>query len=156
MCAELCGIGHSTMRGAVQVVRPAAFDKWIADRSKRAVTGGTGGGAGGGGAADTAAAGKQIFTDTGCDACHTLADADAKGTVGPGLDDLAAAAAKYGKQENQSAAEYVEAAITDPAAFTVPGFPDGVMPADYKNQLSQAEIDTLVKYLLAVSGGKSK
>jgi cytochrome c oxidase subunit 2 len=154
VCAELCGIGHSTMRGAVKVVPPAAFEAWIEERGNRAATGTVGAGGGGGGAADSTAAGKQIFSDTGCNACHTLADAGANGTVGPKLDDLAGAAAKYGKQEKLTAEEYVKQSIEEPAAFTVPGFPKGVMPSDYQDQLSPAEIDALVKYLLAVSGGK--
>ncbi|HEU0025256.1 MAG TPA: cytochrome c oxidase subunit II [Thermoleophilaceae bacterium] len=29
VCAELCGIGHSTMRQAVRVVEPDAFDTWL-------------------------------------------------------------------------------------------------------------------------------
>src|SRR4051812_6851279 len=34
-----------------------------------------------------AAAGKAVFAAKGCAACHTLADAAAKGTVGPNLDE---------------------------------------------------------------------
>lgn len=30
VCAELCGIGHSTMRSAIRVVEPAEFVKWVA------------------------------------------------------------------------------------------------------------------------------
>lgn len=30
--------------------------------------------------------GRQLFNDNGCNACHTLADADAAGSVGPSLD----------------------------------------------------------------------
>ena len=32
-------------------------------------------------------AGKTVFTSAGCVGCHTLADAGAKGTVGPNLDE---------------------------------------------------------------------
>lgn len=32
------------------------------------------------------AKGRQLFTDNGCNACHTLADADAAGSVGPAFD----------------------------------------------------------------------
>ena len=35
VCAELCGLGHSTMRQNVRVVQPAAFDAWLASRSGR-------------------------------------------------------------------------------------------------------------------------
>ncbi len=34
VCAELCGLGHSTMRSRVQVVAPAKFDAWIAGKKK--------------------------------------------------------------------------------------------------------------------------
>lgn len=34
VCAELCGLGHSTMRSRVQVVAPAKFDAWIAGKRK--------------------------------------------------------------------------------------------------------------------------
>lgn len=30
--------------------------------------------------------GRQLFTDNGCNACHTLADANAAGTTGPSFD----------------------------------------------------------------------
>jgi len=30
--------------------------------------------------------GRQLFTDNGCNACHTLADADAAGSIGPAFD----------------------------------------------------------------------
>lgn len=36
VCAELCGIGHSTMRQRVRVVPEAEFEQWIAER-RRAV-----------------------------------------------------------------------------------------------------------------------
>ena len=29
VCAELCGLGHSTMRQDVRVVQPATFDLWV-------------------------------------------------------------------------------------------------------------------------------
>ncbi len=36
--------------------------------------------------AEQVAKGRQLFTDNGCVACHTLADAGAAGTVGPSFD----------------------------------------------------------------------
>ena len=152
VCAELCGIGHSTMRQAVRVVSQAEFGRWIAARTKRAGDGGAGAKGG-----DRAAAGKQLFNDTGCNACHTLADAGADGKVGPSLDDLAKGdAARFGKQRKQSPEEYVKTSIVKPAAFEVPGFPTGTMPANYGEQLSAEELDTLVKYLLRVSEKEAK
>jgi len=150
VCAELCGIGHSTMRQTVRVVPAAEFDSWLSEQQQSEEDGGTAAAGG-----DEAALGRQLFKDTGCEGCHTLADADATGTTGPELDDLAAQAAKYGKQEGLSPTEYVKTSIEDPNAFVVPGFPENVMPATYSDQLSPAEIDTLVEYLLGVSGEKS-
>lgn len=35
VCAELCGLGHSTMRGSVRVVEPARFDSWLTEQQRR-------------------------------------------------------------------------------------------------------------------------
>jgi cytochrome c oxidase subunit 2 len=150
VCAELCGIGHSTMRQTVRVVPADEFESWLSEQRQSEEDGGTAAAGG-----DEAAAGRRLFVDTGCQGCHTLADADATGTTGPELDDLAAQAAKYGRQEGLSPTEYVKTSIEDPNAFVVPGFPENLMPATYSDQLSAAEIDTLVEYLLGVSGEKS-
>jgi cytochrome c oxidase subunit 2 len=149
VCAELCGIGHSTMRQTVRVVPAEEFDAWVEAQRKSDEDGGVANAGG-----DPMEAGRTLFTDTGCNACHTLADAGSTATAGPELDDLAAQAAKFGKREGQTPAEYVRTAIDDPEAFVVPGYQAGLMPADYKSQLSAAEIDTLVEYLLNVSKGE--
>ena len=41
VCAELCGLGHATMRQSAHVVAPPTFDQWIA---KVKSGGGNGGG----------------------------------------------------------------------------------------------------------------
>lgn len=148
VCAELCGIGHSTMRQKVRVLSRDEYEAWVDKEKGSAADGGTAAAGG-----DQAAAGKTLFTETGCGSCHTLGDAGTSADVGPSLDELSADAAKFGKQEGQSPEEYVKAAITDPDAFTVPGFGKGIMPGDYEDQLSPEEIDSLVKYLLDVGGG---
>jgi cytochrome c oxidase subunit II len=140
VCAELCGIGHATMRNAVHVVSKRGFDAWIAKQR-------------GGGAAGGAPSGKQIFAANGCGGCHTLAKAGATGNVGPKLDDLAKAATKFGKQRHESAKQYVRESIVNPRAFIVPGFPKNVMPTTFGKDLSTQQIDALVDYLLG--GGKS-
>ena len=91
--------------------------------------------------------GKDIFTASGCGSCHTLGKAGTNGTVGPKLDDLTTAAAKFGKQTKQTPQQYVQQSIIDPTAFTVPGFPKGVMPA-YQGRLKPKQVQALVKYLL--------
>jgi cytochrome c oxidase subunit 2 len=50
VCAELCGIGHSTMRQNVRVVPAGEFDGWLEEqREATQAAGGGGGGSGGGG-----------------------------------------------------------------------------------------------------------
>jgi cytochrome c oxidase subunit II len=134
VCAELCGIGHATMRNRVRVVRTAAFEDWLAEEK------------GGDGGAD----GKQLFASNGCGGCHSLSDAGSESDTGPKLDDLAAEAARFGRQRNQSAKAYVKESIVDPRAFTVPGFPKDVMPTTFGDDLSDQEADALVDYLLRV------
>ena len=92
VCAELCGIGHSTMRQNVRVV-PRADVRRLARASRSrpralrpaaVVAAEARPGGGGGGGAD----GAQVFASNGCGSCHTLAVAKATGTVGPDLDNV--------------------------------------------------------------------
>jgi mono/diheme cytochrome c family protein len=94
-----------------------------------------------------ATSGKDIFVGGGCGSCHALASAGTNGNVGPKLDDLKTAAAKFGKQTKQTPEKYVEQSILQPAAFTVPGFPKGVMPS-YQGRLKPKQVQALVKFLL--------
>jgi cytochrome c oxidase subunit II len=151
VCAELCGIGHSTMRQTVRVVPADEFESWVSEQRASKVDGGVDAAGG-----DPLAAGRQLFTETGCNACHTLADAGSTATVGPGLDDLAAQAGRLSKRQGLTPAEYVENAIVDPDSFVVPGYDEGLMPTDYGDRLSPAQIDTLVEYLLDVGSSNGK
>ena len=54
VCAELCGLGHSTMRQFVRVVPAGAFQTWVDDQKEAAGGGGGGGGDGRRRAAPTA------------------------------------------------------------------------------------------------------
>lgn len=76
------------------------------------------------------AAGKALFTSAGCAACHTLADAGAKGTIGPSLD----------------AAGPSRALVIDRVTNGL-----GVMPA-FKGQLTAAQIETLAAYVSSAAG----
>jgi cytochrome c oxidase subunit II len=150
VCAELCGLGHSTMRQTAHVMAPAQFASWMrrqrgemrpqggaggADGAGRA-TGGTPAPAGGAGAGD-AAAGKQVFTGgAGCGGCHKLADAGTTGATGPDL------AILKGKS-----AEEIRTSIVDPGAAVAQGYADGIMPANFGQTLSDKELNDLVAYL---------
>lgn len=103
-----------------------------------------GGASGGGADAALADEGKQVFVSTGCGSCHTIAElgADAEGTIGPNLDTVLA-----GKDD-----AFIETSIVDPGAEVTEGFPDGTMPANYKDQLSPEQLDALVAFLSQTAG----
>jgi cytochrome c oxidase subunit 2 len=94
--------------------------------------------------------GAQGFANSGCGGCHTLAEAQAGGTVGPDLDEVL---------PGQTAA-MVEKSIADPNASIAKGFPPNVMPANYSQTLTPKELEDLVQYLLestqSSGGSKSK
>ena len=145
VCAELCGIGHATMRQQVRVVPVAEWEAWIKDEQA--------GGAAPEDGEDPQAAGREIFLASGCDACHTFEDAGATGTVGPDLDELAAAAGD--REKGTSPEDYVEESIVDPPAFVVDGYSGDTMPGNYADQLMPEEIDALVEYLLGLNTTES-
>jgi cytochrome c oxidase subunit 2 len=144
VCAELCGLGHAYMRQTAHVLSRAEFDKWVQKVTAKPAGGGGGGGGGGGAAVDA----KALFTsgdaDTGataCATCHTLADAGAKGQVGPVLDKVL-----KGKD-----AAFIKESILDPDKEIAPGFQPGVMPGNFGDTLSAKQVDALVKYLSEVT-----
>lgn len=141
VCAELCGLGHATMRSTVHVVAPAKFRQAIANLTKPLSTGG---GGGGGGAANPMEAGKTVFTNDAqppCASCHTLADAGSTATTGPDLGKVL-----KGKDE-----KFIRTSITNPNAEIAPGYSQGIMPPNYASTLSKEQLDALVAYLEEVA-----
>lgn len=97
--------------------------------------GGDGNGNGGGDktADGGAGAGREVFVSTAepsCRSCHTLADADATGTVGPNLDEL-----------QPSSDQVAQAVRSGP----------GVMPS-YKDTLSDDQIEAVAAYVAGAAG----
>jgi mono/diheme cytochrome c family protein len=84
------------------------------------------------------AGGKGVFLSAGCGACHTLAAAGTKATVGPNLD----------KALKGTTEAFLRESILDPNASVAAGFQKGVMPTTYGSQLTKPQIDTLVAFLL--------
>jgi cytochrome c oxidase subunit II len=135
VCAELCGIGHSTMRQFVRVLAASEFDSWVQKRKQAA---GGGGGGGGGGEQAAAPSGEELFSSAGCAGCHTLKAAGANAKVGPDL----------GKLGDAANAKFIRTSIVDPNADVTKGYQPDIMPQNFRTQLSKEELDALVKYLL--------
>ncbi len=74
-CAEYCGLAHAKMRLDVVVEEPEDFDRWVEGQLSPASP------------ADTP--GANLFTSTGCGACHTVRGTEADGRVGPDLTHVA-------------------------------------------------------------------
>jgi mono/diheme cytochrome c family protein len=86
--------------------------------------------------------GAQVFASNGCGGCHTLAAANAGGTVGPDLDEVL---------PGQKEAE-IEESILDPEAKIAQGYPKGVMPQNFEETIQPEEIKALVKFLSESAG----
>ena len=78
-------------------------------------------------------AGKKVFTSAGCVGCHTLADANAHGTVGPNLDQA--------KPPLSLAVQRVTKGA-------------GAMPS-FKGQLSDKQIADVTAYVVKATGGNA-
>jgi cytochrome c551/c552 len=113
---------------------------------------GGGGGAtattGTGGTTGDAAAGEAVFNQQAnppCNSCHSLQEGTT--LVGPSLAHIGTAAATM--ESGKSAEQYIRESITDPDAFVVQGFPAGVMPKTYGQDLSEQQLNDLVAFLLS-------
>ena len=89
-------------------------------------------------AAAAEADGRAVFAQMGCGGCHTLADAEARGGIGPDLDRALPA---YDRAS-------LTRQITDPRGSR--GFE--AMPEDFEERMSAEELSALVTYLLETAG----
>lgn len=87
----------------------------------------------------------QVFANNGCSGCHTLAEAQASGTVGPNLDESIA---------DQSRTT-IEESIVKPDAKIARGFPPNVMPSNYEQIIPSTELRDLVAFLTTAGSGSS-
>jgi mono/diheme cytochrome c family protein len=78
-------------------------------------------------------AGLAVFTRMGCGGCHRLAAANSTGPIGPDLDERLPSHTR----------ESLTAQILSPD-------PTGIMPDDFGERMTDAELTTLVDFLLSV------
>ena len=121
------------MRARARVVSPQEFDRWIAEK-KRALR-------------EAGLRGEQLFTQpvgtaAPCGSCHTLADAETTQQIGPNLDEVLAG----------EDADFIRESIVNPDAEIAEGFSAGLMPKNYGEVMSDAQLDSLVEYLLEAVG----
>ncbi|KHK57831.1 cytochrome B558 subunit A [Ralstonia sp. A12] len=147
LCAQLCGIGHSNMRGVVVVEDEASFARWLAqqptleqhEQAKVQAASATAGGS----AQALAEQGKAIAQAKGCVACHTI---NGSPGVGPTWKGLYGSTQTMADGSTATADEaYLRAFIRDPKARVVKGFAP-IMP---NFDLSEQELSALVAYIKA-------
>lgn len=96
--------------------------------------------------------GEALFNQTtlgsgpGCMACHST-DA-ARITVGPSIAAIGQTAAE--RVPGQTAEAYLRESILQPDAYVVDGYVPGIMYQLYSESLTEAQIDALVDYMLAL------
>lgn len=95
---------------------------------------------------DVAVAGRELFLNLGCGACHVLTDASTTGVLGPNMDGFAERAGS--RVIGQDAISYTKESVVEPNAFVVEGFPPGIMPQNFGDRLTVEELDALITYLL--------
>ena len=130
-CAELCGTRHATMLSPVMVVSQVDFDAWLASQSEVL--------------SNPIARGEKWAKEAGCIACHSL---DGTKIVGPTWLGL------YGKEEHMTDGSvitadeaYIKESILNPNKLIVEGFPANIMPANYQDRLSLAQIQDIIEYI---------
>ncbi len=130
-CAEYCGTSHSDMISRV-VVHPAGeYESWLKGACEKA---------------DSLVGperGKKLYTQQGCDTCHTL---DGTPKIGPTWKGLFGKNESFADGSSHTADEnYIRESILDPSAKVVKGFAPS-MPT-YKGKLSDKDIDGLIEYI---------
>jgi hypothetical protein len=86
-------------------------------------------------------AGARVFSEAGCDGCHTYEPAGSTAEVGPSLDELP----ELAENANQGTLEeFTRTSITNPDAYVEEGYEEGVMPAF---DGSEQELADLVAFL---------
>jgi mono/diheme cytochrome c family protein len=84
-----------------------------------------------------------------CATCH-YPDSDRR-LIGPGLKNMLKKAVGY--STGQTLQAYLRESITDPDAFIVPGeppYPAGLMPENYADIFSEADLKDLIAYLMTL------
>lgn len=129
LCAEYCGKDHSNMLAKVIVMEPSEFETWLNSQAKPEEA--------------SSDYGQKLFTQYGCNACHSV---DGARGIGPSIKGL------YGRDESladgstvKADENYLKESILNPAAKIVAGYAP-TMPA-FQGQLDDVQVDSLIEYI---------
>lgn len=134
-CAEYCGLDHSHMQASVEVMSPAAFERWREGEHAPLVASVE--------QADLARLGAEVAAEKGCLKCHSI---DGSAHIGPSWLGL------YGREEHLDNGQrvladekYLTESMMEPNVKRVAGF-NAVMPS-FMGQLKPAEVAELLELI---------
>jgi mono/diheme cytochrome c family protein len=87
-----------------------------------------------------------------CSQCHSVTPDEAR-LIGPGLYNIAVRGET--RREGMDTLSYIYNSITHPSEFLVPGeppYPDGLMPQNYAEVLTEEQLASLIAYLFTLQG----
>jgi len=130
-CTEYCGRGHSNMDKVVRVVSQDEFDEWLEGAASSEDV-------------PLPELGKQLYSQQGCQGCHTL---DGSDRVGPSFQGL------YGTTDHPLTdgstvtvdENYLRESILNPEAKIVEGY-QNQMPGTY-SRLSERQVSALIAFI---------
>jgi hypothetical protein len=88
--------------------------------------------------------GERLFTDEGCDRCHSIAAIGAQGKLGPRLDTL-----------DEDLDDNLES-IEEPRDDIADGYPERLMPDDVGERLGADDLLALALFVTTASGGEAE
>jgi len=131
-CAQYCGTNHSEMIGWVYVMTPNDYATWLAGGEKTE---------------SMAQQGERLFSQFGCNGCHS----PDSGSRGPSLAGL------YGKPQKAASGatqivdeSLIRQAIVNPGSLHLPGY-QAIMPT-YQGQIDEEQLTQLVQYVKSLGG----
>lgn len=126
-CAEFCGTQHARMGGALHVLEPEAYQRWLAETKVDA---------------SLAEAGAALFRDYGCAGCHGVGGA----IRAPSLLGVYGGPVPLADGRTVTAdARYLRNAILYPNRHVVAGF-EPKMPS-FKGQIAEEDLIKLIAYI---------
>jgi cytochrome c oxidase subunit 2 len=131
LCTEYCGRGHSDMLGTIQVVSAEEYQKWLD----------SGGGLGEG--LPPAELGRLIYTQYGCEVCHSLDGTRKEGPSFRGI--FGKPVLLTGGQTVIADENYIRESILNPQAKIVAGY-QPVMPT-FQGLLNERQINALIEFI---------
>jgi cytochrome c oxidase subunit 2 len=132
-CTQYCGTGHSAMLGKVIVMAPGEYEKWEKGEQKENVAG-----------VPPAEQGKQLYTQRGCNACHSI---DGSRVVGPTFKGIFGRKETFEDDKEYTVDEnYIHQCITEPQTIKIKGYPAGVMPS-FKGVVSDEDVSAIIAFM---------